>query len=94
MASTAPKQRALALQRPSYTGPAVTSTIPAKHPLTWATLSLSRHSAVLPVPAGWSTPHPLQEALTRSLWGGQIQQMVLQAALLQRLDQEVPGISS
>lgn len=33
VASTAPKQRALALQRPSYTGPAVTSTIPAKHPL-------------------------------------------------------------
>lgn len=40
MASTAPKQRALTLQRPSYTGPAVTSTIPAKHPLPRAALSL------------------------------------------------------
>ena len=38
VASTALKQRALGLRRPSYTGPALTSTIPAKHPLPRAAL--------------------------------------------------------
>lgn len=57
--------------------------------------TLPRDSAALPAPPGQSTP--IQQPLTRSLEGdrvrflGPVQQMVLQVALLQSLEQEVPG---
>lgn len=88
----------------SCTGPAVAGTVSTGYPPLPFPF-LYNDSAVLPAPPPGTGPckaehsHPTQR-LTRDLRGDRVQppcsfqQMVLQAALLQSLEQEVPSIAS